>query len=172
MLRLDTQTRETVRKLEAEKRSALAPAKKQAAAERKADRKARSKVHVNTPGQRHEREHDKTYLAALRRRRCCVGAITGKPCDGRIDPAHIRFTDRAAGRLNPGLQNKSDDRWCLAVCRKHHDEQHAYGNEAKWWAVEVGVDPNDLARETHRDFELGGDGETVLRQFIPSRRTA
>lgn len=67
MLRLDTQTRETVRKLEAEKRSALAPAKKQAAAERKADRKARSKAHVNTPGQRAPRELDAGYLAFLRR---------------------------------------------------------------------------------------------------------
>lgn len=166
---LDHERRARIAAAKAKVRELMKPDRESARIARAKARVKREKALTQAPDQRQPRVQDKAYLAALRRRRCYVGAITGQPCAGRTDPAHIRFTDLKAGRVNPGLQNKSDDRWCLPVCRKHHDEQHAYGNEAKWWAVEVGVDPNDLAREVYADFETGGDGEAVLRRFIPTR---
>lgn len=136
---------------------------------RRRERRARAKaIDASRPEQRQERQEDPAYLRWLRARCCIAGAIARSPCDGPIDPAHIRFADPTAGRMNPGLGRKPDDRWCLPVCRRHHEAQHLAGNEARWWAQEVGVDPSDVARSMYRDFQGGGDGSAVLRRFAPS----
>lgn len=158
---IDRRAKELRAKKDAEKKAKAA-----------AERKAREKALVRTPGQRQPRERDPGYLAFLRRLPCAVGLIKGDCCGGRTDPAHIRFTDRKAGRVNPGLSAKPDDRWCVCVCRFHHEAQHAYGNEAKWWAVEVGVDPSDLARALYAAFQAGEDGTAVLRRFSTVKQGA
>ena len=56
--------------------------------------------------------------------------------------------------------------------RFHHEAQHAYGNEAEWWAVEVGADPTDLARAFYAAYLAGEDGHDVLRRFTTHRETA
>jgi len=157
-----------------ERRAKALRAKKNAEAKERAarDRKGREKALSRAPGQRQPRERDPGYLAFLRRLPCAVGLIKGDCCGGRTDPAHIRFTDRKAGRVNPGLSAKPDDRWCVCVCRFHHEAQHAYGNEAKWWAVEVGVDPSDLARALYAAYLAGEDGTAVLRRFTPNTQGA
>ena len=119
-------------------------------AERRTQRRERGKALKAAPGQRHERVHDKAYLAHTRRQPCIVGPILGG-CEGRIDPAHLRFGEPKVGRLNPGLGRKSDDRWVLPLCRKHHDAQHAAGNERVWWAG-VGIDPNQACIERYAAF--------------------
>jgi hypothetical protein len=122
-------------------------------AERRTMRKARGRALKDDPGQRHERVHDKAYLAHTRRQPCIVGPILGG-CEGRIDPAHLRFGEPKVGRLNPGLGRKSDDKWVLPLCRKHHEAQHAAGNERAWWAS-VGIDPNEACAERYAAFKAG-----------------
>jgi len=157
-LRLDATTRAQVRALDAAKRAALRPAKEQARQERKAERKAQPKREARTartvdPVKRARgRVLEPAYLAFLRRQSCCVGPHLRDGCEGRTDPAHLRFSDAAAGRRNPGPGRKSDDRWCVPLCRKHHDAQHARGNERAWWAS-VGLDPNELALSFYRAFQ-------------------
>lgn len=93
---------------------------------------------------------DGGYLAYLRRQPCEARHLGG--CDGRIDPAHLRFSDFKVGRINPGKGRKSDDRWAVSLCRKHHDEQHAYGDERRWWMNVVRLDPNALAERSHAAY--------------------
>jgi hypothetical protein len=51
---------------------------------------------------------------------------------------HIRFAQpRALGR-------KVSDEYTVPVCRLHHRELHAYGDEASWWAA-VSIDPLPIA---------------------------
>lgn len=162
MIRQDAETRQRERDLKAELRALQKPAKEAARLERKAREKARPKrekrvEHKPDPVKANRgRVRDNAYLAYLRRQPCCVGPLMHDPCEGRTDPAHLRFTDRSVGRVNPGMGRKSDDRWCLPVCRKHHDAQHAYGNEAKWWAQVVKADPNALAAAFYADFQSQG----------------
>jgi len=48
------------------------------------------------------------------------------------------------GKEWTGMQEKPSDRWSLPLCNTHHREQHAFGNELKWWASK-GIDPFLLA---------------------------
>ena len=162
---LDAERRRKLADLRRQVKALEAPEREAKKIARAQGRQKREKALVKSEGQRQPRERDPGYLAFLRRLPCAVGLIKGDCCGGRTDPAHIRFTDRKAGRVNPGLSAKPDDRWCVCVCRFHHEAQHAYGNEAKWWAVEVGVDPSDLARALYAAFQAGEDGTAVLRRF-------
>jgi len=165
--------RAELRRLEARARALRskknAEAKQRSAQER---RKREQAIDRSRKEQRQPRERDNAYLAWLRRQSCVVGAIAGWPCSGRIDPAHIRYSDARAGKLNPGAGRKPDDKWCLPVCRTHHDAQHAYGDERKWWCSEVGVDAIDLARAVHGAFQADQPIESALRPFTPSRKDA
>lgn len=153
MIRLDAEARAQRADLQRQIKVLEGPATAEQRALRKANRKARSAaIGKPAPGQREERELEPGYLAYLRRQPCQVGPLMGDPCEGRIDPAHLRFTNRAVGRINPGMGRKSHDRFCLSACRKHHDAQHRYGNEAKWWAVEVRADPDEIAARQHAEF--------------------
>jgi ERF superfamily len=56
---------------------------------------------------------------------------------------HIRFAQpRALGR-------KVSDEYTVPVCRLHHRDLHAYGDEASWWAG-VNIDPLPIALELWR----------------------
>ncbi len=136
----------------------VAAARRLLAEDRKAKRQERGPKLARTDTGKADRGRvrDNPYLAYLRRQPCCVGPILRDGCNGPTDPAHLRFTDRSVGRVNPGLARKSDDRWCLPVCRKHHEAQHAYGNEARWWSAVVGVDPNALAIKFYEAFQREG----------------
>lgn len=162
MIRQDADTRARKAALRAELRELEKPEREARADVRKAQRQARPKreqrvEHKPDPVKANRgRVRDNAFLAFLRRQPCCVGPLMRDPCEGRTDPAHLRFTDRSVGRVNPGMGRKSDDRWCLPLCRKHHDAQHAYGNEAKWWAQVVGADPNALAVAFYTAFQSQG----------------
>lgn len=125
--------------------------------QRRAERPQRAVRSADTVKADRGRVRDPGFLAFLRRQPCCVGPLIGDACDGRTDPAHIRFSDYRAGRLNPGVGRKSDDKWCLPVCRKHHEQQHHFGNEAKWWSDVGRANPSTLAVEYYSQY----NGERV-----------
>jgi hypothetical protein len=73
--------------------------------------------------------------------------VASQPCIvcGRTpsEAHHIRFAQpRALGR-------KVSDEYTVPVCRLHHRELHAYGDEASWWAG-VNIDPLPIALELWR----------------------
>ncbi len=73
--------------------------------------------------------------------------VTTQPCIvcGRTpsEAHHIRFAQpRALGR-------KVSDEYTVPVCRLHHRDLHAHGDEASWWAG-VSVDPLPIALELWR----------------------
>ncbi len=93
--------------------------------------------------QRDPRVECPAFLAFLRRKPCCA---CGAPAPSHA--AHIRFSDAAAGKINPGIGAKSHDRRAVPLCADCHldapDAQHNVGNERKFWA-RVGKDPDEIA---------------------------
>ena len=71
-----------------------------------------------------------------------------------MDAAHTRFANLSVGRANPGMGAKPSDRFCTPLCREHHSEQHARGNEAAWWASK-GIDPDALSARLYAAFLAG-----------------
>lgn len=123
-------------------------------AHNKATRKSRPKpVRPTAKGQRAPRLHDRPFLAFVRLQPCSVAHLGG--CAGKIESAHIRYSNAASGFVNPGMGAKSSDRRCVALCRRHHREgpksQHAAG-ERRWWA-DAGRDPDAIAAELGAAFE-------------------
>lgn len=88
--------------------------------------------------QRRPRIEDVQHLKFIRTLHCC---ICGKPDP---DPAHIRSANAIYGKRETGKAEKASDKWTVPLCREHHDEQHAAGNELVWWASK-GIDPFGLA---------------------------
>lgn len=91
------------------------------------------------------------YLQWVRTLPC---SVAGPDCHGGIESAHVRYSDAAVGRVNPGLQTKPDDVWTAPLCRRHHREgphaQHA-ANERAWWASH-GIDASALCLELQARF--------------------
>ncbi len=95
----------------------------------------------SSPGLRRRRVAAKTIR--LRDKEHCKFVAT-QPCVvcGRTpsEAHHIRFAQpRALGR-------KVSDEYTVPVCRLHHRDLHAYGDEASWWAG-VSIDPLPIALE-------------------------
>lgn len=88
--------------------------------------------------QKRPRERDEGHLKFIRSLRCC---LCGKPGP---DPAHIRSASAVYGKRETGGAEKASDKWTVPLCREHHDEQHAVGNELTWWASKR-IDPFGLA---------------------------
>lgn len=93
---------------------------------------------VASTKQKRPRVEDKAHLAFIRTLSCC---ICGKPGP---DPAHIRSASAVHGKRETGGSEKPHDKWTVPLCREHHDQQHAVGNELLWWAS-TGIDPFGLA---------------------------
>lgn len=137
---IDAEKRRALSLLRTQIREIEKPERAAKRAKARTERKARSKAIGKTAqGQRQERQHDKPYLAHTRLQPCILAGRD--ECSGRIDPAHLRFSDYKSGRVNPGMGTKSADAWVLPLCRKHHTAQHAAGNERRWWSC-WGIDPN------------------------------
>ncbi|MFD1189705.1 hypothetical protein [Phenylobacterium conjunctum] len=157
---IDRRAKELRAKKDAEKKAKAA-----------AERKARAKALVRTPGQRQPRERDPGYLAFLRRLPC-IASVVGVPgCGGATQAAHLRFSDAAKGRRNPGLASKPSDRHATPLCRDHHlGDQHA-GEERAFWN-RLGVDPGDLSAALYAAYLAGEDGTAVLRRFSTVKQGA
>jgi hypothetical protein len=84
------------------------------------------------------------------------------------DPMHIRASSPLHGKEPAGGGQTSDDRWTLPGCRRHHDEQHASGNELGFW-MGFGIDPFLLALVL---WGLTGDdwaASEAIRQHVHAR---
>jgi hypothetical protein len=148
---LSAEQRRALSMLKAQVRKLEQPEKRARKAKLKAAQRERRKaVGKTSEGQRQPRKHDLAYLSHVRFQPCILATIAGD-CQGRTDPAHLRFSDAKVGRRNPGAGNKSDDKWVLPLCRHHHDAQHAAGNERRWWS-HWGIDPNEECERLYAAF--------------------
>jgi len=110
-------------------------------------------------GQRRPRMRDHGYLAWLRRSPCLAGLIEGG-CEGPIQACHLRMS--IPGRPNPGLANKSDDRFAWPGCVHHHIEDQHRASEAAFFR-RLGVDPFALCEALYAAFK---EGEEPARAIV------
>lgn len=88
--------------------------------------------------QREPRQKDNKRLEWLRTQPCVV-------CGGiNTEAAHIRAGSINHEKRSTGMAEKPHDKWTVSLCNACHREQHAYGDELKWWASK-GLDPFMLA---------------------------
>jgi len=84
-----------------------------------------------------------------------------------VEAAHIRMGARRAGKRPTGMGEKSDDRWALPLCGKHHRLQHMHYERYFW---------SEIAGRNHNPFYLSlalqsvaGDaeaGEGIIRAWM------
>jgi hypothetical protein len=94
-------------------------------------------------------------------RKAHFGFIASLPCvicgKWPVEVAHIRYSDAAHEKLNPGLGRK-EDTWVVPLCADCHrngpDAQHK-SNEREWWERH-GIDPLPLATAL---YEVSGNHE-------------
>lgn len=87
--------------------------------------------------QRQPRVRCKAYLDHIRSRKCLI-------CSGiDVEAAHLRIGCIEVGKRETGGQEKSDDRWALPLCKRHHTEQHSMAELAFWKKYEL--DPFAIA---------------------------
>jgi hypothetical protein len=90
----------------------------------------------NTSEQRnqHSPPRDEAYLHFIRNQPCCI-------CGGiDVEAHHVRIGSLEHGS-NPGGAQRSEDRWALPLCNRHHREAHR--GEREFWAS-LGIDPFQL----------------------------
>ena len=88
------------------------------------------------------RIRDKDHLRYIASQPCVVcGRVPG-------DAHHIRFAQPKA------LGAKVSDEFTIPLCRVHHRELHANGNERSWWH-DMGIDPLSAAKRLWEDAHGG-----------------
>ena len=101
--------------------------------------------------QRTPRIHDEKHLAFIRTLPCLVNGNNIE-----TQAAHIRYSDARAGKFNPGVGAKPDDKWTVPLSNDEHRRQHAMGERRYWESV--GIDPIEIARRLYAvsdDYEQG-----------------
>ncbi|MDR7232783.1 hypothetical protein J2X45_003893 [Caulobacter sp. BE264] len=78
-----------------------------------------------------KRVQSRSHLEFIRQLPCVQCAIEGRETYG-VDAAHVSFA--FPGWAHRGKGTKVDDARAVPSCRTHHDEQHADGNERRYWA--------------------------------------
>jgi hypothetical protein len=116
-----------------------------------------------------ERKENPRFLAWLRKLPCIVTHTRHE-----VEAAHIRFSDDAWKKTNPGVGRKPDDRWALPLSATMHrtgiQAQHSMNERAFWQRHRI--DPlmnadrlwtifND---ETLSQVERDEAGEKVIRE--------
>lgn len=145
-----------------EERKTLAAAALIKATKRKQNVKARAKrVKPTAEGQRQVRERDNGFLAYVRRLPCAVSHMGG--CSGAVEAAHLRFSNIAVGRTNPGMQRKSHDRFCTPLCNGHHQHDQHLTAEKLFWE-RANIDPDELAADLYAAYQSGEPGEPILQR--------
>lgn len=110
--------------------------------------------------QKRPRVQDDQHLRFIRSLKCCLCGASNP------DPAHIRAASAVHGKRETGKAEKASDKWTVPLCRQHHDEQHAAGNELLWWASK-GIDPFGLALAL---YSASGD-EEIAEGILQANRT-
>jgi hypothetical protein len=80
------------------------------------------------PEQRRPAEPSNDYLHYIRGQPCCICGD-----DVSVEAAHVRSGWVEDDKPVTGMARKSDDRWTLPLCGRHHREQHTM-NEREFWA--------------------------------------
>jgi hypothetical protein len=83
----------------------------------------------------------------------------------RVDRKYLTPTPETSGLMFPkikskGMGTKSDDRFCLPVCARHHAEAHRYGNDKQYFQMNGLDEPERLALalfETEQDYDKAMD---------------
>ena len=88
--------------------------------------------------ERTPRRHNEKYLKFIRTQPCCICLSSN------VEAAHIRIGSLEHFKEYTGMAQKPDDCWSLPLCNRHHREQHAVGNELKFWS-RYHIDPFALA---------------------------
>lgn len=102
--------------------------------------------------QRQPREHDKAHLDFIRSLSCLVCGN-----DVSTEAAHVRYSDRRAGKRVVGMGEKPSDYWTVPLCGSCHRAQHSYpGGEEEFWSSHAGIDPIRTAMAL---FIFSGDHE-------------
>jgi len=99
--------------------------------------------HTNLKPFRTPREVKQSHINFIKKLPCpcCLSSVERLERFG-CDPAHLRTASRMHGKEDGGWGRPSD-RWCLPLCRMHHDQQHGM-SEIKFWAI-YRIDPHLLA---------------------------
>jgi hypothetical protein len=117
-----------------------------------------------------DRKECPKFLAYLRTLPCVITHTRHN-----IHAAHIRFSDAASGKINPGIGKKPDDRHALPLCFELHTgdprkSQHSMSERGFW--QRYGVDPIATAdklwtifnNEQLSQIEKLEAGEKVIRE--------
>lgn len=107
-------------------------------------------------GKKRPREEEKKHLDWVRTLPC---VITG---ERPVDPAHIRYAERAYGKRETGKGEKPDDKYVLPLCRRKHDEQHSM-DERIFWARHA-LDPIKIALALHSNTGDDEQAFVILRE--------
>jgi len=93
-----------------------------------------------------DRGKDVGHLRLIRA--CPCLACLAEPAEA----AHVRYSDAARGKVNPGIGRKPEDRWTVPLCPRCHRTgtaaQHST-NERAWWEAHR-IDPLAAAIALHR----------------------
>lgn len=103
-----------------------------------------------------QRVEDDAHLKWLRTLPCVISG------ERPVDAAHVKYADPVYGKRAVGMQEKPDDRWCLPLARRLHDDQHK-GNEREFWARH-GLDPLRIALALHACSGDDEQAEVILRE--------
>ncbi len=98
---------------------------------------------------KHPRIENKNHLAFIRMLPCVACGIRKN-----VEAAHVRMGNPLYGKRPAGMAEKPDDKFCVPLCAKHHDEQHGM-NEAQFWMA-LNIDPLALGLAL---FDSTGDEE-------------
>lgn len=167
MLRMSEEKRRALNSLRAQVKELERPEREAAKIARAKNRRKREQaIDRSRPEQRQPRERAPGYLAFLRRLPCIAAVMGRTDCEGGTQAAHLRFSDVAGGRRNPGMGAKPHDRHATPLCALHHlRDQHARQEQAFW--NDLGVDPGDLSAALYAAYQAGEDGLAVLRRLSP-----
>ncbi|KQY96409.1 hypothetical protein [Brevundimonas sp. Root1423] len=114
---------------------------------RKADKKARPKSEKATRG----RQIDNGFRQYVRRQPCEARHLGG--CMGPVHHAHVSYrVDGIPNSFGRGVKNH--DRHGNPLCLGHHEQQHAMGDERRFWAM-LGKDAYETAAAHFAKYQAG-----------------
>lgn len=98
--------------------------------------------------QKSERLRSKKHMAKVRSLGCCI-------CKSPVaDAHHLRITGH---KRSAGLKNGDD--FTIPLCRRHHEELHAFGDEALFLALH-GIDHVLILSQIKGDVNVQGEIES------------
>jgi hypothetical protein len=94
-----------------------------------------------------------------------IGGLPCIVCRNNIESqaAHISYSDPKWGKPGKGMASKASDFYCVPLCGRHHDAQHAM-NERDWWKLS-GIDPIPIAMALYLNSGNQQAGEEIINSW-------